>query len=418
MKDIWKNKNFVKLWLGQLVSILGDQIHFIALLVLIQNFYGDIVVTGTVMMITAIPKVIFSPFAGVLIDRWPLKATMVISDLTRMILVLTIPLLFNTLENPGMIIIFVITFLISTVSVFFYPAKTASIPTLVEKDKLLTANSLSGTTQMIITLLGFLGGAVIVSIIGTTGAFIIDALTFLVSAVFVSLIKYPVKKKEYIEEETDKNNIKMYLKELKAGGNYLFNHKLLKFMMFFFISIMLLGGALNILLLAYIQDVLKLDASAIGYIFSANMVGMIMGMVIIPKLSKKYPKEKILIWSAFIFSFTISSLAWIKFVVLVIPIMIINGLGNGILNVISNTIFQETVQENMRGRVFSVVDAAVNSAAIISMLPAAWLAKQFGVTNIFLAFGILIFIIAIISLRRINKFFPNSNYETINQPIS
>ena len=98
--------------------------------------------------------------------------------------------------------------------------------------------------------------------------------------------------------------------------------------------------------------------------------------------------------------------------------MIINGLGNGILNVISNTIFQETVQENMRGRVFSVVDAAVNSAAIISMLPAAWLAKQFGVTNIFLAFGILIFIIAIISLRRINKLFPNCNYETINQPIS
>ena len=72
--------------------------------------------------------------------------------------------------------------------------------------------------------------------------------------------------------------------------------------------------------------------------------------------------------------------------------MLINGIGNGMLNIASNTIFQEYIKENMRGRVFSVLDSVTNSAAIISMLPAAWLAQQFGVENIFRAAGIILFV--------------------------
>jgi len=412
MKEMWKNKNFVKLWFGQLVSILGDQIHFIALLVLIQNFFGNIVVTGTVMMITALPKVLFSPFAGVLVDRWSLKKTMIISDLLRMGLVFLIPVLFSVFEKPSMMIIFILTFAISTVSVFFYPAKSASIPTLVEKEKLLAANSLSGSTQMIISLFGLLGGAVLVAVIGTTWAFIFDALTFLISAVAISLIKYPAKK-PLAEQDEQASKFQQYFKEFKDGAIYIINDRLLGFMMSFFISIMLLGGAINILMLALIQDVLQLDASVIGYVFGANMVGMLIGMSLVGKITKRYPKEKLLVWSTFIFSFTISSVAILDNLVLLLPVMIINGVGNGILNVISNTIFQEHVQENMRGRVFSVIDAAVNSAAIISMLPAAWLAQQFGVTNIFLTVGVLIFLIFLISLRKASRIFTSQQQSMI-----
>lgn len=412
MKEMWKNKNFVKLWFGQLVSILGDQIHFIALLVLIQNFFGNIVVTGTVMMITALPKVLFSPFAGVLVDRWSLKKTMIISDLLRMGLVFLIPVLFSVFEKPSMMIIFILTFAISTVSVFFYPAKSASIPTLVEKEKLLAANSLSGSTQMIISLFGLLGGAVLVAVIGTTWAFIFDALTFLISAVAISLIKYPAKK-PLAEQDEQASKFQQYFKEFKDGAIYIINDRLLGFMMSFFISIMLLGGAINILMLALIQDVLQLDASVIGYVFGANMVGMLIGMSLVGKIAKRYPKEKLLVWSTFIFSFTISSVAILDNLVLLLPVMIINGVGNGILNVISNTIFQEHVQENMRGRVFSVIDAAVNSAAIISMLPAAWLAQQFGVTNIFLTVGVLIFLIFLISLRKASRIFTSQQQSMI-----
>jgi len=412
MKEMWKNKNFVKLWFGQLVSILGDQIHFIALLVLIQIFFGNIVVTGTVMMITALPKVLFSPFAGVLVDRWSLKKTMIISDLLRMGLVFLIPVLFSVFEKPSMMIIFILTFAISTVSVFFYPAKSASIPTLVEKEKLLAANSLSGSTQMIISLFGLLGGAVLVAVIGTTWAFIFDALTFLISAVAISLIKYPAKK-PLAEQDEQASKFQQYFKEFKDGAIYIINDRLLGFMMSFFISIMLLGGAINILMLALIQDVLQLDASVIGYVFGANMVGMLIGMSLVGKIAKRYPKEKLLVWSTFIFSFTISSVAILDNLVLLLPVMIINGVGNGILNVISNTIFQEHVQENMRGRVFSVIDAAVNSAAIISMLPAAWLAQQFGVTNIFLTVGVLIFLIFLISLRKASRIFTSQQQSMI-----
>lgn len=409
MSMIWNNKNFVKLWFGQLVSILGDQIHFIALMVLIQNFFGDIVVTGTVMMVTALPKVLFSPFAGVLVDRWPLKMTMIVSDLIRMVLVLLIPLLFFVAETPNMTIIFVLTFLISTVGVFFYPAKTASIPTLVEKENLLTANSISGTTQMIISLAGLLGGAVLIALTGTTVAFIFDASTFLISAISVSFIQYPKKK---MEAETENNNVS-YLSELKSGAKYVVGDKLLRFMLIFFTSIMLIGGAVNVSILAYVEDVLKMDVSNIGYLFSANMVGMIIGMALITKITKKYPKEKLLIWSTFIFSISITNIAWTDQLYLVIPFMVINGLGNGILNVVSSTIFQEYVKESMRGRVFSVVDAVVNSAAVLSMLPAAWLIKTFSVETVLFSAGVLVFIIFIIGIKKANRIFKNPDKEPV-----
>lgn len=409
MRDILQNKNFVKLWIAQAISIFGDQIHFIALMVLIQNFFGDILVTGTVMLVAALPKVIFGPFVGVLIDRWSLKKTMVISDILRAILVLSIPFLFYVLETTSMTVILIITFLISTISVFFYPAKSASIPTLVAKDKLLTANSISATTQTSISLLGLLGAAVLVAVIGTTWAFIIDTASFIASALAVSLIKYP-KKETKTKEKLD---AKLYMSELKIGLKYIINDKVLRFMLSFFISLMLIGGAINISYFAYIDQVLKEDASIIGYIYGANMIGMLIGVTLIPKIVKKYPKEKLLVWSTLIFAFTVSSIAWVDTLTLVIPIMVINGLGNGILNVVSNTIFQENVKETMRGRVFSVIDALVSSAAIISMLPAAWLAQKFGVTNVFTAAGILIFFLFIISFKRVNKLFPENPHTKV-----
>ncbi len=410
MKAIFNNKNFVKLWFGQLVSILGDQIYFIALMVLIQNYYGNVVITGTVMMITAIPKILFSPFAGVLVDRWSLKITMVVSDLIRMIMVLMIPVFFHYLQIHNMMVIFIMTFLISTVSVFFYPAKSASIPALVEKNNLIAANSLSGTTQTIVSLFGLLGGAVLVSIIGTNWSFVMDSISFLISAISVLLILYPEKQKE---ENTEELNVKVYFRELKSGAKYIYHNKLLRFMLAFFASIMLLGGAINVLMFAYIEDILHRDASLIGFIGGANMIGMLIGIAAIAKITKKYPKEKLLVWSTFIFALTFSSVAGISSLPIVLVIMVINGLGNGILNVVSETVFQEHVAEAMRGRVFSVIDASINSAAILSMLPAAWLAKTFGVTNVFLAAGIILFIIFLISLKKVNRLFTLNHTEDI-----
>lgn len=406
MKEVLRNSNFVKLWLGQLVSLLGDQIHFIALMVLIQNIYGNIVITGTVMMVTAIPKVIFSPFAGVLVDRWPLKKTMIISDLLRMLLVLSIPFIFNILEITSMSIIFLITFLISTVSVFFYPAEQASIPTIVKKENLLEANTLTSTTQSVISILGYVGGAVLVSLIGTTWVFIIDSLTFLTSAMFVVTINYP--KKEVLEKNSN-SKITEFFQEFKSGATYVFNNSLLKFILFLLASLLLVAGAVNVLVFAYIDEVLHQDTSIVGYIYGANMFGMLLGMLLISKITKKYPKEKVLVFCTFIFAFSITCYSFIETLLILTFIVIINGIGNAILNVINNTILQESTDETMRGRVFSFMNSIVNSASIISMLPAAWLASKFGVQNVFLVSGLLILLIGFVSLYNFNKIFSQNN---------
>ena len=184
------NQPFRNLWYAQVVSELGDWLNSIAIYALILSVGGAGMAMATAMMAKLLPIFFVSPIAGVLIDRWDRKAIMMGSDVLRFVVVLGFLLVDDKNE---LWLLYTLTVLEIALAGFFEPARSAVIPSLTARKDLVTANALSGSTWSVMLALGAALGGGVVSLFGIKAAFVIDACTFLVSAWFVSRIRFPEK---------------------------------------------------------------------------------------------------------------------------------------------------------------------------------------------------------------------------------
>ncbi|MGH2459887.1 MAG: MFS transporter, partial [Chloroflexota bacterium] len=143
MLSVLRQRDYALLWTGGLVSSLGDWFLFIALPFYIYQLTGSTLATGGMFIAESLPSVLFGSLAGVFVDRWDRRKTMVISDLGRGVLLLV--LLDGQVANR-VGVIFVVVFVQSAIGQFFGPAKSALIPRLVSESDLVSANSLSSVS--------------------------------------------------------------------------------------------------------------------------------------------------------------------------------------------------------------------------------------------------------------------------------
>jgi MFS family permease len=185
---LFTNRNYALLWSGQLVSLMGDRIHQVALGFLVAT-RGTPVDVGFTFAAMAIPNVIFGPWAGALADRWDRRRTMIAADLIRAALVLLIPPAFNV----NIVLVYGVAFAVATVSLLFRPSKDALIPQIVDRDDLVPANSATSITETLADLIGYpLAGLLVAAVSTIIGvAFVIDSATYLLSAALLALMSLP-----------------------------------------------------------------------------------------------------------------------------------------------------------------------------------------------------------------------------------
>jgi MFS family permease len=168
--EVLKNRNFFLLWLGQIISQVGDRLGQMALIALVSVRPGNSTIAiAKVLFFTIAPVFIIGPLAGVYVDRWDRRRTLYISDTLRAMLMLAIPLfLFNfTVLIP----LYAVIFLVFCIGRFFIPAKLSILPELVENKDMLIANSLINITGMIAAILGFGISGILVEWWGAKGGF-------------------------------------------------------------------------------------------------------------------------------------------------------------------------------------------------------------------------------------------------------
>jgi len=153
-REVLKNRNFFLLWLGQIISQLGDRLGQMALIAFVYlRAPGSAIGIAKILSFTIIPVFLIGPIAGVYVDRWDRRKTMYICDFLRAVLVFTIP--FFLFYAKSLVPIYVIIFVTFSIGRFFVPAKLSIVPDLIEKKDLLLANSLVNTTGMIAAIAGF-----------------------------------------------------------------------------------------------------------------------------------------------------------------------------------------------------------------------------------------------------------------------
>src|SRR6476660_7475168 len=183
-----RNRSFRQLWLGQVVSQMGDWFDTIALYTIILKLTGSGRDVGLLLVARFVPSFLFGPISGVVADRFSRRTIMIVSDILRAVVVLGF--LFVRRADQLWIIYF-LTVLQLALSTFFEPAKTAIIPSIVADRELVAANAISSVTWSAMLTIGAAIGGVVTGWFGTDVAFILDAMTYLLSAALIASVRIP-----------------------------------------------------------------------------------------------------------------------------------------------------------------------------------------------------------------------------------
>src|SRR5207302_2951989 len=182
------NRSFRMLWLGQVVSQMGDWFDTIAVYTIALTLTGSGRAVALIMVARFLPSVVMGPLSGVVADRFSRRTIMIASDIVRAIVVLG----FLFVRRPDqMWLVYVLTVLQLAFSTFFEPAKTAAIPSIVSDRELVPANAIASVTWSVMLTLGAALGGFVAGSFGTNAAFILDSLTFVASAMLISTVRFP-----------------------------------------------------------------------------------------------------------------------------------------------------------------------------------------------------------------------------------
>jgi MFS family permease len=354
------NKAFRRLWYGQVVSQLGDWFDSIALFALLLRLTGSGQAIGALMVAQFLPAAIVGPLAGVIIDRLPRKLVMVASNLGSAALVL----LFLLVRDQSQIwIVYVVAIFKMTLVAFFDPARTAITPNVTTRDELIAANAISGATWSAMLAIGAALGGLVAGTLGTDAAFIIDAASFVVAALFIWAV--PVHETHMSERSSASR-----LQELGEGFAFVFSQRdialytLTK-------ALWSLGGGVLLLLTLFGRQIFPLGvdgALSIGLLYAARGVGAGIG----PLLARRFGGDgqrflrRAIGPSILLTTIGYTLVSGAPSLLLALIGVMIAHIGGSTQWVFSTALLQINVPNRLQGRVFAVEGALLTLATAFS----------------------------------------------------
>jgi predicted MFS family arabinose efflux permease len=347
-----QNSSFRNLWYGQVISELGNWVNSIALYALILQLTGSGMAMAAAMMAKLLPMVIISPFAGVLIDRMDRRTVLIISDILRCFTVLCF-LIVESREDLWLV--YTLTLFEVTLTGFFEPARSAILPSIVAKNHLVTANALSGATWSVMLTLGAALGGFVVSLFGIRTAFILDALTYLLSAWFIIKISYPnTKPKESIKKKIKPSGIKGF----REGVSYLISRPIVLALALLKSGMAIKGGIMTLIPL-FANRLLSDPASvsmAVGILFSSRGIGSAIGPILIRKWFGESPKilQRSILAAFFLGSLTLLAFSFSKDLWIASLCIGLSGMFGSIVWVFSTALIHLEADKQFLGRIFGI----------------------------------------------------------------
>jgi MFS family permease len=402
--EILKNRNFFLLWLGQIISQLGDRLDQMALIALVSlRSPGSTWEIAKVLSFTIIPVFLIGPLAGVYVDRWDRRRTMYTCDLLRSLLVLTIPLFL--FYSKGLSGICTVVFLVFCIGRFFIPAKLSVIPDLVEKKDLLLANSLVNTTGMIAAILGFGISGVVVEWLGAQGGFYLDSLSFFISAGLIFLIAKRSSSRAGIKEvsrEIVEVIRKSVAQEIRDGIRYCLRNKGIRFTAGIIFSLWAALGAVYVVLIVFVQKTLHSTTKDLGLLIMFLGIGMFLGSLAYGRLGQRFSQFKAIFFSlilsgAMLMAFALTLLRYPCFGIAAVLAFCLGILVSPIM-IASNTIVHKVSDNSMMGKIFSSLEIVMHLAFLLFMFISSILSGFISLHVILAGVGCLLILLGTVNL--------------------
>ncbi len=384
------NRNFRLLAFGQTISNMGDFVYSTTLLIWVFVLTHSAVAVSGVLIAQYLPVFLLGPIAGVFVDRWNRRRTMVVSDVARAFIALLPLIVPLVLRLPT---IYVSVFLISTFSRFFMPARSGLLQVIVDEEQQPQAASITQATFALSFIIGPAIASPLYFAVGPVVACIINAVSFVISAVSVRAIRASkADLHPYSKPVTEKatGGVKSVMRELFAGFRFVIQTRALLIVVFLILIAMLGGGSLNALDIIFVNQRLHVSTSLYGPLVAVGGLGTLLGAIGAGLLSKRIMPRHILAGSVFLLGLGLMIYAFQTQYILAIIVMFITGIPQGGIDVGFTPILLGTTPRSLIGRVESVIETAMFGVSLISIALAGYFGQFIPVYIIYAIGGVFI----------------------------
>ena len=392
------NGSFTSLWTGQMISLFGDRVHQIALAFLVGGVTNSIIAVAFVFVAATIPNLILGPIAGTYVDRWNQRDVMIVSDLLRAAVVLLMPIA----AVANIYSVYPLIFLVTSISIFFRPARVAVLPRIVHEDDLLTANSALWAGETFADVIGYPLAGLFVGFLGAALplAFWVDAATYGASAILIASIAIPAVQRTRTQDGAIEGNGEApatpatgVLAEMREGYDFLRHEPVLFANTVQAAFAQFAVGALTALTPIFVRDVLGpangVDPKA-GYAFLEASIGVgnLVGGFVIGLVGMHLAKGRMVIAGYVLFGLFLVGFGLSGSLTLDFGLLLGAGIANMIFVIPSQVLFQQRTPPDLIGRVVSFRFALVFGSMTMAMAIGGVLGQAVGIPPVLAVSGL------------------------------
>ncbi|MBE3577242.1 MAG: MFS transporter [Limnochordales bacterium] len=394
---------FTWLWVGQMVSRLGDSIDAIAFVWLVLELTGSTLLMGTLLVVNMLPSILLNPVAGVWIDRLPRRPVIVISDAARAVTTGLVAALYlaGLLEVWHL---YVVTTLNSIFEAFAVPARVAVIAQVVSGEDLVSANSLTSLSSSLASLFGLLLAAPLFKLLGIAGAIGLDAATFLFAALTALTASIPEIPTVSAGQEGGRTTLTgaltSFWSDLREGMHLVITQRVILYLIILAGLANFAFGPLEVLMPVYVREVLKMDVGQLSQVYLAFSLGALASGLLTMRVARKWPEAVLVLVGLGLMGTGYAFLYFARSFLVTLGLITLMGIGQAPAQAGLRTAVQRRTPPAVLGRVAGLLGTFSLSATPLSLALTGAVAEAVAAPVIFGAFGLLVLVLTVLILSR------------------
>ena len=365
MFNLLRQRNFALLWFGGLISIMGDRVLLVALPYFVYQQTGSTFASAVMVAAELLPRLLLGSIAGVFVDRWDRKRVMVVTSIGQGLIVLLL-LLANSAESIWTV--YLVSFLQTTLALFFGPAENALLPLLVEENDLLAANSLNALNNNLARLIGPPIGGIILAVSGLPGVVLFDSVTFIVAGLMIWAIGRLPERARVPSRAVEETSSSGFWSEWREGIDIVRTNRVIGVL---FITVVLLnfgGVMIDPLGAPYMVKIVKAGPDIFGWLTAVQAAGGIIGGLMAGRVSQKMATARVYGWAELI----LGAIIFIRYNIPHLPVLFVMtfliGLPAALGAAALDTLFQQKVPNAYLGRIVGALNTTIGFTSLFGVL--------------------------------------------------
>jgi MFS family permease len=367
-----------RVWFAQVVSLFGDFLALFAVIAVVSfRMHGTAAQLTGLQIAYMLPIVFVGPVAGVFVDRWPLKPTLIASDLIRACLALLLIVATSIWQ------VYAVLAALSCVSAFFGPAQTVTIRSHVPTPGLMSATALMQIAFMSSRIIGPATAGAIVAAFTPKVCYLIDVVSFLMSASLIASVSIVRPASLQAPAGSSSNRIHAIWIDMRAGMSFIVHHAAILFFVLAMAAGLFTIGCFGPLISLHVRDTLHASAGLFGYVSGMVGVGMLIGTQVVRQLAKKASDTGLVLWGLTGIGAGVLLLGAIPHIAATLTATFTIGFAFAAIMVPASTLIQRETPPDMLGRVGSTNASVIFLGQILGLAVSGVLAELVGVRMVF-----------------------------------